>query len=94
MALVFKTEVISALKKLNNNKAVDIMGLTSEHFKLTSHELSEFLTCFLNYLICSRSVSIILKDGILSPVFKKGNPSNPGNYRGITVKVGRKTLRN
>ena len=29
-------EVCTAMKRLNNNKAADIMGLTSEHFKLAS----------------------------------------------------------
>ena len=74
-------EVKTALKRLNNNKAVDIMGLTAEHFKLAG----QFLTCFLNYGIDTGTVSMVLKEGILTPIFKKGDPSNPGNYRGITV---------
>ena len=78
-------EVKTALKRLNNNKAVDIMGLTAEHFKLAGHELSEFLICFLNYVIDTGTVSVVLKEGILTPIFKKGDPSSPGNYRGITV---------
>ena len=77
--------MIAALKKLNNNKAVDIMGLTSEHFKLAGQEVYEYLICFLNYLIASKSIASVLKEGILTPIFKKGDPSNPGNYRGITV---------
>ena len=39
----------------------------------------------LNYLISSRSISVVLKEGILTPIFKKGDPSVPGNYRGVTV---------
>ena len=78
-------EVKTALKRLNNNKAEDIMGLTAEHCKLAGHELSDFLTCFLNYVIDTGTVSMVLKEGILTPIFKKGDPSNPGNYRGITV---------
>ena len=61
------------------------MGLTAEHFKLAGHELSEFLTCFLNYVIDTGTVSMVLKEGILTLIFKKGDPSNPGNYRGITI---------
>ena len=82
---VTETEVIAALKKLNNNKAVDIMGLTSEHLKLAGQEVYKFLTSFLNYLIASKSIASVLKEGILIPIFRKGDPSNPGNYRGITV---------
>ena len=36
-------------------------------------------------MISTKTVSIVLKEGILTPIFKKGDPSNPGNYRGITV---------
>ena len=82
---ITEKEVKVALKRLNNNKAVDVMGLTAEHFKLAGQELSVFLTCFLNYVIDMGTVSVVLKEGILTPIFKKGDPSNPGNYRGITV---------
>ena len=71
---VYVKEVKTALKRLNNNKAVEIVGLTAVHFKLAGHELSEFLTCFLNYVIDAGTVSIILKEGILTPIFKKGDP--------------------
>ena len=37
---VTESEVATALKRLNNNKAVDIMGLTSEHFKITGQQMS------------------------------------------------------
>ena len=85
MEPVSEEEVSRALKRLNNNKAVDIMGLTSEHFKLAGREILEFLTSLLNYIIMTKSISVVLKEGILTPIFKKGDPSNPSNYRGITV---------
>ena len=49
MEPVTESEVATALKRLNNNKAVDIMGLTSEHFKIAGQEIIEFLVCLLNY---------------------------------------------
>ena len=30
-------------------------------------------------------MTAVLKEGILTPIYKKGDPTNPGNYRGITV---------
>ena len=78
-------EVHAAMKRLKNNKAADIMGLTSEHFKMGGCDLTEFLTSFLNYIISTKKVSAVLKEGILTPIFKKGDTSDPGNYRGITV---------
>ena len=61
------------------------MGFPVEHFNLAAHELSEFITCFLIYVIDTQTVSMVLKEGILTPIFKIGDPSNPGYYRGIPV---------
>ena len=82
---IMEKEVSTALKRLNNNKVVDVMSLTSEHFKLGGCDLVAFLTAFLNYLISTKRVSAILKEGTLTPIYKKGDTSDPGNYRGITV---------
>ena len=78
-------EVIASMKRLKNNKAVDVMRLTSEHFKLGGCSLIDFPTALLNNLISAKRVSAVLKEGILTPIFKKGDTSDPGNYRGITV---------
>ena len=63
---VTEAEVTSALKRLNNNKAMDIMGITSKHFKLAGQDVHEYLTCFLSFLIVSWSVAATLKEGILT----------------------------
>ena len=78
-------EVRRAIGKLKNNKAADVMGLTSEHLKLGGQSVENFLTDLLNYLLKTKKVSSILKEGIITPIYKKGESSNPGNYRGITV---------
>ena len=44
-----------------------------------------FLTDMLNHLIQTKRVSVVLKEGIVTPIYKKGDASLPGNYRGITV---------
>ena len=43
-------EVQRALGKLQNNKAADVMGLTSEHLKLGGQTVEIFLVELLNYL--------------------------------------------
>ena len=35
--------------------------------------------------MCLIPKNVIMKEGILAAIFKKGDPSNPGNYRGITA---------
>ena len=61
------------------------LGLTSEHLKFVGIETIEFLSLLLNYIIRSRSISAVLKEGILTPFYKKGDLNYPENYRGITV---------
>ena len=82
---ITEEEIKNALNKLKNNKAADVMGLCSEHLKKGGQPVVDFLTGLLNALIRSRAVSVILKEGILTPIYKKGDAANPGNYRGITV---------
>ena len=82
---VTQDEVQKALNKLKNNKAMDTMGLCSEHLKLGGQPVIEFVTGMLNCLIKAKAVSSVLKEGLLTPIYKKGDPADPGNYRGITV---------
>ena len=64
---------------------MDSMGLCSEHLKLGGQPVVEFVTGMLNSLIRAKAVSTVLKEGLLTPIYKKGDPTDPGNYRGITV---------
>ena len=57
--------------------AMDSIGLCSEHLKL--------VTGMLNCLIKAKAVFSVLKEGLLTQIYKKGDPTNPGNYRQITV---------
>ena len=85
IALIETDEVQRAIGKLKNNKAADTIGLTSEHLKHGGHTLVCFMTEMLNYIIQTKKVSVVLKEGLVTPIFKKGDPTLPGNYRGITV---------
>ena len=62
----------------------------------SSHQFTPVVLCFLsvtnqsisifsNCLIKAKAIPSILKEGLLTPIYKKGDPTNPGNYRGITV---------
>ncbi|MEW8545672.1 MAG: reverse transcriptase family protein [Candidatus Thiodiazotropha sp.] len=82
---VTEEEVQRALNKLKNNKAMDSMGLCSEHLKMGGQPVIGFLTGFLNSVIKAHAVSAVMKEGLLTPIYKKGDSTDPGNYRGITV---------
>ena len=78
-------EIKKALKCLKNNKAADSFGLTSEHFILSSPYIETSLLYIINNIFRQKKVPDILKEGLLTPVYKKGDTSNPSNYRGISV---------
>ena len=78
-------ELKTALNKLKPNKAADVMNLTSEHFKYGGQCLESYLLNVMNYIISSQNISSVLKEGLLTPIYKKGDRSNPAHYRGITV---------
>ena len=78
-------ELKTTLKKLKPNKAADVMNLTSEHFKYGGQCLESYLHSIMNYIIPSQKVASVLIKGLFTPIYKKGERSNPTNYRGITV---------
>ena len=82
---ISKKHLYSALKKLKKNKAADIMNLTREHFKLGRGVIDGYLLGLLNYIVKKRNISSVLKEGLLIPIYKKGDKSDPSIYRGITV---------
>jgi len=74
------------IKRLTSNKAADIRGITAEHLKLGGKPVINYITNLINNILQSRQLPTTLKEGILTPVPKKGKDSKyPNNYRGITV---------
>ena len=82
---VSQSEIKNALKCLKNNKAADSFGLTSEHFTLCSQHVETSLIHIINNIFRLKKIPEILKEGLLTPVYKKGDKSNPSNYRSISV---------
>ena len=44
-----------------------------------------YLLDIINTILKDRQIPSCLKIGILTPIFKKGTPDNPSNYRGISI---------
>jgi hypothetical protein len=78
-------EVKRAISRLSSNKAADSDGLMSEHLKVAGDSIVVYLTDLINAFIRNKEVPEDLKDGLLTPVHKKGATNIPTNYRGITV---------
>ena len=79
-------EVQGAIKQLKKNKAPDAYGITAEHIQLAQVGLIPIITSLVNKTIELGSLPQHLKEGVLTPVLKKGKDQKiPSNYRGITV---------
>ena len=78
-------EVRDAISSLKNNKSPDIMGIMAEHLKFAGPLVIKEVQKIMNAIYHKASVPSMLKVGVLTPVYKKGPPEDPSNYRGISV---------
>ena len=83
--LISIREVQTALKKLKSNKAAGCMDITCEHLTFGGTPVILFLTDMINNIFECKQVPSVLKEGLVTPIYKKGDRSDPANYRGITV---------
>ena len=79
---VSPAEVEHTIQNLNKNKAANQDGITAEHQKYGGKEIVRIVNDNFNNLDAPAN----LKEGILTPVEKKGKDKKlPGNYRSIVV---------
>ena len=60
-------------------------GISSSMLKLVSNELCRPLYIIFNSSLLSGNIPKIWKKSIITPIFKKGEPSNSNNYRPISI---------
>ncbi len=82
---VSQEEVTAAINDLNRKKAMDIHGLAAEHLRFCSPKVIAAITKIINFFRQSNHLPDQHKLGKLFPVYKKLNPENPYNHRGITI---------
>ena len=75
-------EILSIISELDNNKASDI---PIRVVKKSSHVISPILSKYFNLLMQKGYFPDVLKVGKITPIFKKGNPEDIGNYRPVST---------
>ena len=76
------TEVAEVIAALENGKASDI---PVSLLKKSSHVLLDHLHRFFDYFLTHGIFPSILKKGVISPVYKKGDPRYMDNYRPVSI---------
>ena len=76
-------EIKEIIKELSPNKASDIPITVLKHISTITSPI--ILAKFYNTFMSSGTFPSVLKTGIVSPVYKKGNPQQFDNYRLIST---------
>ena len=77
-------DVIKTCKLLKRNKAADVHGMRAEYIVDTVSVLAEYVANALNKVF-RQGFPDHCSIGVIHPIFKAGDPTDPMNYRGITV---------
>ena len=78
-------EIINAIKDIKNGKCGGDDLLINELFIHGRDVLCPYMLHLFNFIFDSGIFPDMWRDGLLSPIYKRGNRLNPDNYRGITL---------
>ena len=76
------SELTTLIAELDNNKASDI---PIRVIKKSSHIIAPFLAQYFNLNMKLGCFPDVLKTGKITPIYKKGNPEDIGNYRPVST---------
>ena len=82
-----ESEIREAIFSQKDNKSPGIDNITSEILTASYDYISPFLLILYNRLLNTGEYPCAWGEGIITPVFKKGNVNDANNYRGITLHV-------
>lgn len=80
-----KCEVEAAVKKLKNHKAAGLCGILPEMLKCSGEAGTNMLHTLITRVWESGRAPADWKRSLLVPLLKKGDPTDLGNYRGISL---------
>ncbi len=78
-------EISKAIDALKNNKACGIDNIPAEMIKCTKHVMLPTYYRLFNAIFDSGQYPQVWNTGLLTPLYKKGDPYSENNYRGIMV---------
>ena len=78
-------EILNGIKKLKTGKASGYDIVSNDLIKATANIIAPLLLCLFNNILSSEYVPSQWGIGIIIPLFKSGEHSDPNNYRGISI---------
>ena len=85
VVLYTQTEVTFAIRSLKCNKAPGEDGIPAETYKEINNQLLDLLTSIFNRILISGEYPEVWSEGIICPIYKAEERTDPRNYRGITL---------
>ena len=82
---ITREELKKACGTLNRNKSSALDNVIYEYFKEGIDILEDPLEKLFNYILHKQTFPRSWSRGVIIPVFKKGDKSDPNNYRGISL---------
>ena len=82
---ITSAEVVQACRTLKNRKAPGKDGITNEIIRASLMEMCSVLNKLFNVIPSTGLNPDSWKTGVNVPIYKSGDPTNPSNYRGITL---------
>ena len=84
--IVFNREgVVKLLSELNPNKAMGPDEISPRYLKMVAEEIGQALQIIFQYSYNTGTVPIDWLISNITPLFKKGDRTNPGNYRSVNL---------
>lgn len=77
--------IVTIIESLKNSSSCGIDGINAKVLKNTKHITSLFLRLIFQQSLCTGSIPSDWKVGKIIPIFKKGDRTNPSNYRPISL---------
>lgn len=78
-------ELLCSLDKFKNGKAPGIDGIMYEFYKFAPKTFLELLLELINNYFDKGSIPDSMNEAVVLPLFKKGDPNQASNYRGIVL---------
>ena len=82
---ITQEEIRKATSRLKQNKACSLDTVLNEYLKESIELISNPLEKLFNYILEKKSFPKQWSKGVIKPIYKKGDTSEPSNYRAITL---------